>query len=61
MSESTHSHHHHHHHHKKDSSSIYKHENLMAIERKKIIKKWLFYALCAIAAVMFLITVYLYI
>lgn len=45
---------HHHHHHKMDGASRFKKQSLNAIERRKIILKYSFRALIAIAIIMFL-------
>lgn len=53
-------HHHHHHHHKMDGASKFKRKNLLAIERRKKIQKWLFRVLCVIAVIMGLAVVAAY-
>jgi hypothetical protein len=52
--------HHHHHHHKKDGASLFKQKSLRAIERNKLIQKWLFRFLCILALVLFVIMVAVY-
>ncbi len=46
------SNHHHHHHHREDDATRFKRKSLMSIKRRKIIKKWAFRALCAVAVIM---------
>lgn len=53
--ESGHQHHHHHHHHKKDGASIFKARSLAAIERRKLIAKWLYRLLVAIAIILVIV------
>lgn len=45
-------HHHHHHHRKEDDASRFKRESLLWIKRRKVIKKWAFRVLCALAVIM---------
>jgi hypothetical protein len=45
-------HHHHHHHRKEDDASRFKRESLLWIKRRRVIKKWAFRALCALAVIM---------
>ena len=52
MAEEQHHHHHHHHHHKIDGATKFKRKSLLAIERRKLIQKWAFRILCAIAVIM---------
>ena len=52
--------HHHHHHHKKDGATMFKQKSLRAIERNKLIQKWLFRFLCLLAVIMFLVMVAVY-
>ena len=56
MSEQT----HHHHHHKKDGSSLFKQKSLAAIQRRKVIEKYLKIALIIIAILMALAVVAVY-
>lgn len=53
-------HHHHHHHHKMDGASKFKRKNLLAIERSKTLKKWLFRFLCFLAVIMAILVVLVY-
>ena len=53
--------HHHHHHHKKDGATLFKIKQLAAIERNKLIQKWLMRILCVVAIILFLVMVYVYI
>ena len=53
-------HHHHHHHHKEDDASRFKRKSLASIKRMKLIKKWAFRALCAVAVIMAALVVYVY-
>ncbi len=52
--------HHHHHHHKIDGATRFKRKNLLALERRKKIEKWLFRIACIIAVVMAIIAVAAY-
>ena len=53
-------HHHHHHHHHMDGASEFKRKSLLSIRRRKIIEKWGFRILLAIAAVLALAVVAAY-
>ena len=50
----------HHHHHKKDGSSLFKQKSLAAIQRRKVIEKYLKLALITIAILMALAVVAVY-
>ena len=66
MSEHTHQHHssgsgsHHHHHHKLDGASKFKRKSLLAIERRKKMTKWVWRFLCALAVVLAITVVVIY-
>ena len=53
-------HHHHHHHHHTDEATEFKRKSLLSIKRKKIIAKYSFWVLCAIAVVMAIATIVVY-
>ena len=59
MSQTEHHHHHHHHHHTSDTDK-FKKRSLNAIKRRRLIKKWLFWFLVALAIVMAAIVIYIY-
>ena len=60
MSETNHEHHHHHHHHHMDGASMFKHKQLQAIKRRKIIAKWAFRALIVVAIIMAIAVIVVY-
>lgn len=49
-----------HHHHHMDGASKFKRKSLLAIERRKKLSKWLFWALVVIAILMAIAVVYVY-
>ena len=53
-------HEHHHHHHKMDGASKFKRDSLLAIQRKRLIQKWLFRILCVIAILLFIAVIIVY-
>lgn len=64
MSETNHSHHHHHHHHHHhqhvDEATKWKRRSLMAIERRKVIKKWLWRFMVCLAIIMGVLVLIVY-
>lgn len=61
MSQTEHHHHHHrHHHHSSNGSESFKKKSLNAIKYRKLIKKWLFWFLVALALVMAALVIYVY-
>lgn len=52
--------HHHHHHHRIDAATMFKQKQLQAIKRRKIIKKWAFRALVAVAIIMAIAVIVVY-
>lgn len=62
MAEKNHHHHHHHHHHHEsmDSATMFKIKSLNSIENRKKYAKWLFRALCIVAAILFIIVLVVY-
>jgi ABC-type nickel/cobalt efflux system permease component RcnA len=59
MAEET-KHHHHHHHHVEDDATRFKRKSLASIQRWKIIKKWGFRILCALAIIMAILVMLVY-
>ena len=57
---SDHKHHHHHHHHHEDEASAFKRKNLLSMKRRKVIAKYAFMALCAVAVIIGIATVVVY-
>ena len=55
-----HHHHHHHHHHHEDDATRFSRESLLSIKRRKVLKKWAFRALCAVAVIMAIAVAVLY-
>ena len=49
-----------HHHHQEDDASRFKRKSLASIKRWKIIKKWAFRALCAVAVIMAILVALVY-
>ena len=61
MAEQQYSHeHHHHHHHKKDGASKFKQKSLAAIQRRKLIEKFLKIGMIVIAVIMAIVVVLSY-
>ena len=52
--------HHHSHHHKVDDATRFKRKSLSALRRRKLIAKWLFHTLIAIAIVLAIYVAYIY-
>ena len=53
-------HHQHHHHHREDDASRFKRKSLLSIQRRKVMEKYAFVALCVVAALMGLATILVY-
>ena len=59
-SEHRHHSHHHHHHHEEDEATKFRNRNLEAKKRRKIMSNLLFIVLCALAAFITLVVLFVY-